>query len=188
MPLGNSFERHLMKIESGGNILVISTEYERYAGFLHPAVSEKKDNESAVVELRENARLISRAKTPGYSVSGEKSYRAQIVFTLVGSNISVEQFEKELREQALADRALYRYANLCEVLTYCEKTSWHKDTFLVSGTFYHDELLHRHILKCSVGKIPMFEPRVLVEIKPWTPTTKLGLGKIPLVKTEEEKP
>ncbi len=188
MPLGNSFERPLMKIEPSGNILVISTEYERYAGFLHPALSEKKDNGSAVMELQENARLVSHAKTPSYFVSKENSYRAQIVFTVVGSNVSVEQFEKELREQALADRALYRYANLCEVLTYCEKTSWHKDTFLVLGTFYHDEFFNRHILKCSVGKIPMFEPKVLVEIKPWTPTTKLGLGKIPLVKMEEEKP
>ncbi|TSC54779.1 MAG: hypothetical protein LiPW30_245 [Parcubacteria group bacterium LiPW_30] len=189
MHLDNSFERPLiMKLKLGRNILVIPTEYERYAGFLHPAISEKKDNESAVMELKENARLVSRVKTQSYSVSGENFYRAQIVFTSVGSSFTVEQFEKELRQQALADRALYRYANLCEVLTYCEKTSWHKDTFLVPGTFYQDEFFHRYILKCSIGKIPMFEPKVLVEIKPWTPTTKLGLGKIPLVKTEVDKP
>ncbi len=176
-----------MKIRSGKNILVIPTEYERYAGFLYPAISERKDNESAVTELKGNARLVSRAKTSGYSVSGGNSYQIQIVFTSVGSNFTVEQFEKELREQALEDKVLYRYANLCEVLTYCEKTSWHKNTFLVLGTFYHDEFFHRYILKCSVGKIPIFEPKVLVEIKPWTPTTKLGLGEIPLVKIERGK-
>lgn len=176
-----------MKIEPGGNILVVPADYESYARFLHPAISESRDNDGAVAELQQNARFVSRSKPPNYSVPEENSYRAQIVFTVVDGNVSVEQFEKELRGQALADKALYRYANLCEILVYCEKTSWHKDTFLVSGTFYHDELFHRHILKCSVSKIPMFEPRVLVEIKPWAPTTKLGLGKIPLVRTEEKK-
>ena len=177
-----------MKIETGKSILVVPTEYERYSTLLHPAVSDKRDNGSAVAELQQNARFVSRTKPPNYSVPEKNFYSTQIVFALVGSSASVEQFEKELRQQALADRAPYRYANLCEVLTYCEKTSWHKDTFLVLGTFYHDEFFHRHILKCSIGKIPMFEPKVLVEIKPWTPTTKLGLGKIPLVKTEVDKP
>lgn len=178
-----------MKIEPGGNILVDPTKYEHYSLFLHPSLSEKNDAEEAVLELKLNAHSISRITPSRYSVFEKDKYLANIVFAISEGVVSVKQFEEDLIEKIASGDFDYRYANLCEILAYCDiKTSWHKDTFLVPGTFYQDENLHRYAIRCSVGKVPMFDPRVTVEIKSWAPQAKIGNGrKIPLVKTERKK-
>lgn len=174
-----------MKIEFGGNILVNMAKYDHYAKFLHPALLRVKDNESAVLELQLNAHLISRKKEPHLYLEESRAYTS-IVFVTTEGDVSVEQFDEDFKRKVHAEKFHYRYANLCEILTYCDiKTSWRKDTFLVPGTFYQDENLYRYAIKCSVGKMPMLDPKILIEIKPWTPKTKLGPGKkIPMVRSE----
>lgn len=178
-----------MKIEIGGEVWVDRTKYEHYANFFHPALSDKIDNESAVLELQLSARTTSLSAETCYSVLPTSLYLIDVAFATTEGNVSVEQFGKELQEKIAMDKFDYRYANLCETLTYCDiKTSWHKDTFLVPGTFYQDERLHRYAVRCSVGKMPMLDPRVVIEIKSWVPQAKIGKGRrIPLVRTEKEK-
>lgn len=176
-----------MKIEIGGKVLVERTKYENYARFFRPAISEKTDNESAVLELRLSAReTLSTAETR-YSVFPMSPYLIDVAFAITEGNVSVEQLRKELCGKIEVDKFDYRYANLCETLAYCDiKTSWHKDTFLVLGTFYQDEYLYRHAIKCSVLKMPMLDPRIIIEIKPWFPQAKIGSGRrIPLVRTKK---
>jgi len=178
-----------VKIEIGGKVLVNRTKYEHYAKFFHPAMSEKNDNESAVLELQLSARGVSRVPGTRYSVFPDSPYLVDVVFAITEGNVSIEQFEKELRGKIEVDKFDYRYANLCEILAYCDiKTSWHKDTFLVPGTFYQDENLYRHAIRCSVLKMPMLDPKIVIEIKSWFPQTKIGNGRrIPLIRTGKER-
>lgn len=177
-----------MKIETGGNVWVNPTQYEHYAGFLYPAQSEKRDNVGAVRYLKQNASSVSRASWPNVLIFPQKPYQADMVFAVTERDKLIECFEKELAKKTKMEKFDYRYANLCEVLAYCDiKASWHKNDFLVPGTLYQDERFHRYALWCSVSRMPMFDPKVTVNIKSWAPGAKLGTNKkIPLVKIERK--